>query len=574
MTTTLRSQSQELFRLADVRTNDQLARALGVPSQVFQGVITCEDPEQIYDLHAIPKRSPRSPEDYRIAWECRHEPVARSHKAVARRLDDFARRRELGYPHLAVHGYVRGGSTRSNAQPHCGARVMVRADIENFFPTITLERIAAMLRTIGMRATPAQALARFVTIEGALPLGLPESPVISNLVCLGLDNELQLLANELGVRYTRYADDITFSGDANLPSREQLRAILERHGFRLSERKFKKSKRGQAHFVTGLSVSERDYPHVPRRMKHRLRMELHFCERFGISFHAEKIGEDFRKTYLRLEGMVKYVAFIERRKSADIIDQWQRILDGQRGPISHARIEAKKHSDRFVVADETEFAVDGTQYLALCFVRITNLERIEEALQILLGDYLTKPGAKGNLDVLQAVGIHYTDAHFDLRTSTLDLMTDFLDWSASIHFARLSSPKDYKATYLKLFADAIRQEYMTSDEWDLHVLVERNDKVKIPSLAAIVEAEYQRAVTEDARRPKSLPSVRSLKKATSASVTLPDFVLATFRNYAKLVPDDRVLDFERIRDRVRYVHDIDSDSYYSRKRPFVGIGSP
>ncbi|WP_243047282.1 reverse transcriptase family protein [Dyella sp. RRB7] len=565
--------SQQLFRLADVRTIDQLARALGVPLQIFQDVIACEDPQQIYALHAIPKRHPRNPEDYRIAWECRQEPVARSHKAVARRLDDFARRRPISYPHAAVHGYVRGGSTRSNAQPHCGARVAIRADIENFFPTITLERIEAMLRTIGMQAAPAKALARFVTIKGALPLGLAESPVISNLVCLGLDKDLQSLAEERGVRYTRYADDITFSGDANLPSREQLRATLAKHGFRLSERKFRKSKRGQAHFVTGLSISERDYPHVPRKLKRMLRMELHFCERFGIGFHAEKINEDFRKTYLRLEGMVKYVAYIERRKSKEINDQWQRVLAVHRGPTSHAKIESRKRDDRFVIADETEFTVDGVKYLAFCCVRIANLERVEEAIQILLGDYLTKPGAKGDLDVLQAVGIHYTDAHFDLRTKTLDLMTDFLSWSASIHFARLDSSSKYKDTYLKLFADSIRQELITSDEWTLHILVERNDKVKLPSLTRVMEAEYQRAATDGARRPSSLPSVQRVEKASTSSLTLPDFVLATFRNYAQLVPDDRVLDFERIRDRVRYIHDADRGVYYTRKKPFVGIGS-
>lgn len=572
--TTVRPQPHELFRLADVKTIDQLARALGVPLQIFQDVIACEDPEQIYVLHAIPKRNPRNPGDYRIAWECREEPVARSHKAVARRLDDFARRRLISYPHAAVHGYVRGGSTRSNAQPHCGARVMVRADVEKFFPTITLERIEAMLRNIGMQAAPAQALARFVTIEGALPLGLPESPVISNLVCLGLDKDLQSLAEELGVQYTRYADDITFSGDANLPSKEQLCVTLEKHGFRLSERKFKKSKRGQAHFVTGLSVSEHDYPHVPRKLKRRLRMELHFCEKYGLGFHAQEINEDFRKTYLRLEGMVKYVAFIERRKSEGINAQWQRVLDALDGPTSHARIEAQKHNDRFVIADETEFAVDGVLYLAMCFVRITSLETVDDAVQVLLGDYLTKPGAKGNLDVLQEVGIHYTDAHFDLRTSTLDLMTDFLPWSASIHFARLGRSSQYKETYLKLFTDSVRQEFITSDEWNLHILVERNDKVKLPSLAQIVEAEYERAGADGARHPSSQPSIRSVEKAGTPSLTLPDFVLATFRNYAQLVPDERVLDFERIRDRVRYVHDIDTDNYYTRKRPFVGIGSP
>jgi hypothetical protein len=223
-----------LFRLADVTTIDQLARALGVPLQVFRDVIACEEPTLIYYRHRIPKRNPRNAMDVRIVWESRDESIARSHKAVARRLDDFARRLNIGYPHRAAHGYVTGGSTRSNAEPHCGARALIRADIENFFPTIALERIESILGTIGLSSIPAKALARFATIEGNLPLGLPESPVISNLVCLDLDKDLQLLADQTGARYTRYADDMTFSGSANLPSKEQIRTVLRNHSFRLS----------------------------------------------------------------------------------------------------------------------------------------------------------------------------------------------------------------------------------------------------------------------------------------------------------------------------------------------------
>lgn len=568
-----RSPRTELFRLADVRTIDQLARALGVPSQIFQEVVSCVDPERIYAMHSIPKRNPRNSEDYRIAWESRGEPLARSHKAVARRLDDFARRRGIGYPHTAVHGYVRGGSTRSNAQPHCGARVVVRTDIENFFPTITQERIEAMLCSIGLQPDPARALAQFVTIFRMLPLGLPESPVISNLVCLGLDEDFQSLAHQLAVKYTRYSDDITFSGQANLPSKTQIRAILSRHGFLLSERKFKKSKRGQAHFVTGLSVSESDYPHVPRKLKHRLRLELHFCEKFGLDRHALNLREDPRKTFLRLAGMVKYVSFIERRKSESIQKQWDCISGGCSGPALYKTTGSKANRDHSIIVDESEFVVGDVHYLAICFVRIADLKKTEDAIAVLLGDYLTKPGAKGNLDKLQRIGVHYTDAHFDLRTHTLDLMADNLPWSASIHFGELKAPSLYKHTYLKLFSDAVRQELITSDGCGLEILAERNDKIKATPLARIVEAEYFRLETGGGRRPGAPPSIRVVEKAVARSLTLPDFVLAAFRNYAELVANESVLDFERIRDRVRYVHDADSDSYYTRKRPFVSIDS-
>ena len=217
--------------------------------------------------------------------------------------------------------------------------------------------------------------------------------------------------------------------------------------------------------------------------------------------------------------------------------------------------------------------MNGAHYLAICFVRITDLDEMENFFDWLTSDYFTKPGVKGNLDALKRVGIHYAEAHPDLRTLTLDYMMDFLTWSSSIQFARLDDHRGYKETYLKLFADLIRQEFLASSEWNMEILVERNDKIKNPPLAHIVEAEYRRSEAQDGRRPATLPSIRSVEKTTTRSITLPDFVLATFRSYAQLVPNESVLDFERIRDRVRYVHDADNGIYYTRKRPFVAIGS-
>lgn len=568
--------STTLYRLADVQTANQLARALGIPRAVLEVVVTNNDPERLYCKHQIPKRNRRSSTPFRVVWETRLEAVARSHKATARRIDDFARRQGIGYPHSAAHGYVRGGSTRSNALPHCGARVIIRADIQDFFPTITMERIEQALALVGMRAEPARLLARFVTIEGALPLGLPESPVISNLICLGLDAELQVLADTHGAKYTRYADDITFSGNSNLPTREEIRVILARHGFQLSDHKFKKSKRGQSHFVTGLSVSEHDYPHVPRKTKRNLRLELHWCEKLGLDVHAAERNEDPRSAYLRLSGLVKYVTFIERRKAIEIRDRWKMIAQKFHGPTSYASIHGQNKGKRYLIGDETEFEIDGNRFLAICLVRITDYEEVDRAIQLLLGDYLTTPGAKGNLDLLQEVGIHYTDAHFDLRTQTLDLMTDCLDWSAGIHFARLELPSQYKEIYLRLFREMVRQEFLTADDVEVEFLMERNDKVKLTALAELVQHEYAEAEAHGSHRTKELPGVRKVEKSNTRVITLPDFVLAAFRNYACHVPGpaDVMLDFERVRDHIRYVRDADSGDYYTRKRPFVAIGSP
>lgn len=561
------------YRLAAVESTPQLAKALGVPLRLFRAVLRNSAPQEIYFRHEIPKKNPRFDGEVRIAWESSDEMLGRAHKAVARRLDSFLRSKDIGYPHSSAHGYVRGGSTRSNAEPHCGSRLLVRADIQEFFPSITSRRIAKALRALGMLPKPARELAKFTTIEGMLPLGLPESPVISNLIALEMDRELEALAKDRGLRYTRYSDDMTFSGPTNLPTKNQISALLHRHKFSLSERKFRLSKRGQAHFVTGLSVAENDYPHAPKKMKRQLRQELYYCRKFGLTVHSSRKNELPQKTFNRLYGLVSYVSFIERRHTKTLRDQWNKIVKEEAGELAFATVTGQDRRDVHVVVDESEFEVGGEHFLALCLVRTNELAKVERSIHDVQTDYVTTPGSKGNLKSLEAIGVHFTDSHFDLRTQTFYVLME-LPWSASIHFKRIESTHNYAGTWLDLFRSAIRQELVISDGASLNILVEGNDKIAQRKLAEIASKEFLHAKKIGSKRPAESPKVQRISKRDSSAVTLPDFVLAAFRHNAMRSDDDKVLDFERIRDRVRYIHDVDLNRFYTRKNPFVDIGSP
>jgi hypothetical protein len=559
------------FKLADVTTTEQLAVVLGVPLKTFRRVVRCAQPLELYFRHEIEKKNPRRKGDVRVVWETRDEQVARAHKAIARRLDIFARQQSIGYPHKAIHGFVRGGSTRSNAEPHCGARLLLRADIEEFFPRITEQRVVKALRSVGMKTRPAKALARFATIDGHLPLGLPESPVLSNLICLQLDQDIQSTADKRKLRYTRYADDITLSGYADLPSREEMRAILARHDFSLADRKFRVSKRGQSHYVTGLSVSERDVPHAPKQIKRRLRQEIYFCEKFGLASHAAWIDELERKTFNRLDGTVQYVAFIERRIAATLRNRWEALARSEGRETTFASLANRPPRNVYAVVDEIQFEQNGLGYLAICVARTNRPKNVDLLLNKLRSDYQTQPGAKGDLEKLRKVGIHYNEAHPDLRTRSLDLLTE-LPWSASIYFAQLPNHRRYKDTYLRLLGGALQQEFMTADGCTLAIDVERNDKVKAPSLRNLVDTTFNDAERRGDRRPIAKPSVSVVRKEDTACVTVPDFALATFRNFVQPKQPEHHLEFERIRDNIRYIYDADRDYFYTRKRPLIEIG--
>ncbi|MGK0290471.1 MAG: RNA-directed DNA polymerase, partial [bacterium] len=131
--------------------------------------------------------------------------------------------------HGSAHGFLPGRSTYSNAKVHTDSKIVLRMDIRNFFPTITLPRVKGVFRKAGYREQIATLLAllcteaprEIVEHEGkklfvaldmrCLPQGAPTSPAITNVLCMKMDRRMAGLAKKFGWRYTRYADDLTFS---------------------------------------------------------------------------------------------------------------------------------------------------------------------------------------------------------------------------------------------------------------------------------------------------------------------------------------------------------------------------
>src|SRR5690606_30060926 len=110
------------------------------------------------------------------------------------------------------------------------------------------------------------------------------SPVLANLVCRQLDGDLLALAAAHGAVYTRYADDIALSGE-RMPESAAVEAILAQHGFALRDGRCYLQRQGRAQFVTGLHVGDASRARLPRPLKRRLRLILHYVEKFGVDGH-------------------------------------------------------------------------------------------------------------------------------------------------------------------------------------------------------------------------------------------------------------------------------------------------
>ncbi len=232
-----------------------------------------------------------------------------------------------------AHGFVPGRSTRTNAVPHVKRAVVVNLDLKDFFPTIAFPRVKGIFRTLGYSPAAATVLAllateaprREVEYDGrrwhvalgprALPQGACTSPALSNLAARMLDRRYAGLAAKLGWTYTRYADDLTFSGDALIPKGQKdvrsvawllarTRHIAEDEGFAVNEKKIRVQRRNTAQVVTGIVVNEK--PSTPRAERRLLRAMAH---------RAKKGGEVNLNV---LRGHVAYVSMVDAAQGAKL----------------------------------------------------------------------------------------------------------------------------------------------------------------------------------------------------------------------------------------------------------------
>ncbi|MHB1560150.1 MAG: reverse transcriptase domain-containing protein [Isosphaeraceae bacterium] len=215
----------------------------------------------------------------------------------------------------AAHGFLPGRSILTNAQPHVGRAIVVNLDLEGFFPSIGFPRVRKVFERLGYSPAVATILAlictecprRTVMLNGTTyhvatgPRGLPQgactSPGLSNQVAWRLDRRLTGLATKLGLTYTRYADDLTFSGEANFEGRvgylmARVRHIAEAEGFRVNESKTRVQRRNTAQTVTGLVVNDR--PGVARSEVRRIRAILHRARVEGLDRQNRANLPDFR----------------------------------------------------------------------------------------------------------------------------------------------------------------------------------------------------------------------------------------------------------------------------------------
>lgn len=258
--------------------------------------------------------------------------------------------------HACSVAFSKGDSLFKAVEPHCSAKWLVKLDIRNFFESISEASIYLKLQSLGFESLVAFEIARLCTRlvdneihrkdrglnnfkhlspyiiaqytqtqQGHLPQGAPTSPMLANLVCRTLDERLLAVAERADVRYTRYADDMTFSSDDANFGRDRAQKLIQLVYKQLACQSLCPNTAkttivppAARKVVLGLSVEEAE-PRLTRQFKALLRQHIYYLSRRDIGVIKHAAARKFTSvTGLRhhLEGLLAFAAQIEPKWAA------------------------------------------------------------------------------------------------------------------------------------------------------------------------------------------------------------------------------------------------------------------
>jgi RNA-directed DNA polymerase len=343
-------------RISMGQTAPQMAPAAGAPKTwEIPEITTMDDLADILRLHPDDLGwliSRGRTEHYRHRWQMKPKSgrfrLIESPKVLLK----FAQRQVLRKilhaipPHEAARGFRPGCSVRDFVEPHTGKPLLIRFDLEDFFPSISHARIVRIFLTAGYPETVARALTRLTTratphpvleerdltwperrrlASPHLPQGAPTSPALANLSAFRLDCRLAGLAKAAGADYTRYADDLLVSGGPDFARQARrfeaaVGAILIEEGFLPNHRKTRVLRQGVKQHAAGLVLNEK--PNIDRREFDRLKAILTNCARHGP---ASQNRENHPEFATHLEGKLAWVRFIHPGKERKLRAIFERI---------------------------------------------------------------------------------------------------------------------------------------------------------------------------------------------------------------------------------------------------------
>ena len=579
-----------IHNYCDAKTDSHLSSLLGIEVDLLQKVALLKNRDQFYNQYYITKRKNNYKIKRRLVWETKTRFLNNVYKNFAFRFGEFATQKES--IHKSAFGYVRKIGTRENANVHKGRSLLLRADISNFFPSITIDKLSKIFEKLCLNKDIIQVLGEFLTIDKCLPIGLPSSPMLANIVCKELDEQINNLALKYNCNYTRYADDISISGEIKLPTKKELFDIILAEDFQPCESKFRVTKKGQAHYVTGLSVSDTKMPHAPRALRKKLRQELYYCNKFGIKSHFTKTnvkGNIIQSRINQLHGMVCYIYHIEGRP--DLLKQWCLLLQHNQCEVSYKTSQSRPHEPSLNLVeqvsleltsileiqkkqneykriefyiDETEISHTSYKYLAIAFCAINSDVKKTVSIDIksILDEYIANPYTGSDKNALKKENLHFNTADYELRKNCAKYLCK-KDFKTYISYCKNTG--NYSDSYIKLINKLLPRVLKKKEYREVKIIFnfEQNNKVETyqikRAIGMIMLCNHS-----------SLYEINIVDKSDFL-VTIPDFMASVFNQYITAVATHdetknhsfQIRMFEEFRQRYTSILNADKNIWYA-----------
>jgi len=215
------------------------------------------------------------------------------------------------YVHGCVHGFKQRKSIVTNAKIHMANRCLLKLDLKDFFPSIKINNVVQVFKNIGYTKNLSWLLARICCLDDELPQGAPTSPVLSNIVARYMDKRLYRLANAFGYRYSRYADDISFSGD-DIPVAfiKYATDIIENCGFAVNSKKVRLYKEGDYKILTGVALRDGKIK-LPRNKRREYEQDIYYVIKYGVNTRIKGDYNNFSTYILSLIGKANFWLMLE-----------------------------------------------------------------------------------------------------------------------------------------------------------------------------------------------------------------------------------------------------------------------
>ncbi|AOR23677.1 reverse transcriptase [Clostridium taeniosporum] len=245
-----------------------------------------------------------------------------------------------------AHGFLKGKSVVSAAKVHIKKpELLINIDLEDFFPTITFERVRGMFKSFGYSGYVASLLAMICTycermkveVRGEekyvktsnriLPQGSPASPMITNIICVKLDKRLKGLSSKYDFIYTRYADDMSFSFTADINELNVgsfiglVSKIVKEEGFNINKDKTKFLKKNNRQCITGIVINNEEIG-VPKKWIKRLRAAIYNANKVKNSGEIPSV-----KVINEISGMTSWVKSVNEERYKDIINDAMNLIN-------------------------------------------------------------------------------------------------------------------------------------------------------------------------------------------------------------------------------------------------------